>query len=196
MSGSVSAVVLTDAARVVQDDGPRSLAYFCQQEPIRVEASLIAHLKQVAAKPGAKNVRLCLHPGPDAAFHEMIIVEKRGKYYRPHKHLSKGESYHLIEGEMAAFVFEEDGTVKDACHLTPQGTMLYRVGANMYHAILPLSDLIVYHESKPGPFMGATDSVYPTWAPDGTHPDEVSAFTERLLDTLREQRAAQRTRSV
>ena len=181
---AASAVVLDDPSRVARDDGPKSLAYFCKGEPVRVDAALIARLKAEAARSGAKNVRLCLHESPGAAFHDMIIVEKQGKYYRPHKHAAKGESYHIIEGTLAAFVFDEAGGVQDACRLTPGGTMIYRVGAGMYHAVLPISELVVYHEAKPGPFLGGADSLYPAWAPDGTNPDDVAAFRQRLLRVL------------
>ena len=182
-----STVRLDDSASTRRDDSGKSVAFFCQRLPARVDQDLLEQLKRIARDPatGGKNVRLCLHDGPGAAFHEMVILERKGRYYRPHKHLTKGESYHLIEGSMAAFIFEDDGTIADACVLDPSDRFLYRVGTNMYHAILPLSDWIVYHESKPGPFTGEGDSVYPAWAPDGRDASAVAAYVRTLHDAIK-----------
>lgn len=181
---ALSAIVLEDPRWVRLDHGARSLAYFCLKSPVRVDKELLEQLKGIAVGLEGRNLRLCLHDSPGATFHEMIILEKRDKYYRPHKHLAKGESYHLIEGSLAAFVFDTRGGVVDACLLEAQGTFLYRVGANMFHSVMPLTDLVVYHESKPGPFEGESDSIYPDWAPDGSDGEEVARYRERLLRAL------------
>ncbi|MBI1916538.1 MAG: cupin fold metalloprotein, WbuC family [Planctomycetes bacterium] len=179
-----SSIVLADPECVWIDDGPWSRGYFCKRAPVRIDGALVAELKAEAARLGDRNVRLCLHDSPDAAFHEMVIVERRGKYYRPHKHLRKGESYHVIEGEMGAFVFDEYGRILDASRLSAEGNFLYRVGANMYHAVMPLTDLVVYHEAKPGPFLREGDSVYPPWAPDGSDSEAAIRYTAELLRAL------------
>ena len=181
---ALSSVDLQDSESVWVDEGGRSLGYFCQKKPVKVDEELIQKLKDTSARLDGKNLRLCLHEGPDAAFHEMIILERRSNYYRPHKHMSKGESYHIMEGSQAVFIFDEQGKVIDACVLEPQGSFIYRVGPNMYHAVMPLSDLIIYHESKPGPFIREGDSVFPDWAPDGTDPQEVVEFVDKLQQQL------------
>jgi len=58
--------------------------------------------------------------------------------------------------------------------------VVYRVGARMYHAVLPLTPWVIYHESKPGPFLGEADCVYPAWAPDGQDAGAVAAYTSML----------------
>ena len=180
---TLSSVYLNNPQSVWLDGEAKSVAYFCKRNPVRVGAELIEELKAMAARSG-RNVRLCLHDKPSAAFHEMIILEHAGSYYRPHKHRGKGESYHVIEGSMAAFVFDEAGRVVDACRLAPGADFLYRVGADTYHGVLPLTDQVVYHESKPGPFGGEADSLYPAWAPDGSREAEVAEFRGRLLRAL------------
>ena len=180
----ISTVALDDPSSVWQDPHAKSFAYFCKRRPVRIDQALLAELKRLAGERGGQNVRLCLHEGPGAAFHDMIILEHPGKYYRPHQHLAKGESYHIIEGAMGVFVFEPDGRVADACRLTPTGTVVYRVDATMHHAVMPLSDPVIYHESKPGPFTGESDSVYPDWAPDGRDQDAAAAYTAALRTAL------------
>jgi len=181
---SLSSIHLHDSRSVQRAEG-RSLAFFCKRKPVRVDRELVSELKRVASELNGKNVRLCLHEGPEARFHDMVIVEHPGNYYRPHKHLEKGESFHILEGSMAVFVFDEQGQVVDACVLEEQGNFLYRIDTDMYHAVMPLSDRVVYHESKPGPFTGAGDSVFPAWAPEGCDPDEVRRYTDFLRSTLK-----------
>lgn len=183
----ISAINLSDPESVRLDESGRSAAYFCRRTPIKVDADLVAELKKASSRLGGNNVRLCLHDSPEAAFHEMINLEHRGKYYRPHKHLTKGESYHLIEGSMGAIIFDEDGKMLDANVLEPQNNFLYRVGTNMYHAVMPLTDLIIYHESKPGPFLLEGDSVFAPWSPDGSDDDAVAEYVGKLEDMLRAQ---------
>ncbi len=85
---------------------------------------------------------------------------------------------------MGVFVFDGGGNVVDAGVLEAQGTFLYRIDVDMYHAVMPLSDLVIYHESKLGPFTGEGDSVYPPWAPDGSDADEVKEYTNSMLYAL------------
>ena len=85
---------------------------------------------------------------------------------------------------MAAFVFDEYGQVIDANVLDSSSVFLYRVGGNTYHLAVPLSELLIYHESKPGPFLHDNDSVFPLWAPDGTDSEQGLAYTKILLQVM------------
>lgn len=172
-----------DEGKLRRDTTARTMAFFCKRHPVRVDKAVIAELKQLAAD-GGKNVRVCLHDGPEAEHHDMVILEHRGKYYRPHKHLRKGEAFHIIEGYMGIFCFEDTGAVADACVLEPGD--IYRVGVNMYHAVMPLTDQVIYHENKPGPFEGECDSIYPDWAPDGSDASAAGAYMQELKDQLPE----------
>jgi len=176
-----SIITLDDPHCVRIDDGPRSRAYFCQKTPLKVNQRLIQELKEImATQIGNKNLRLCLHSSPEAPFHEMIIFERKTKYYRPHRHEDKGETFHIIEGEMGVFCFDDDGQVREVNILSKKGDLIYKIEAGMYHAVLPLTDIIIYYESHPGPFRGTGDSIYPSWAPDESNPEKVKEYTDRL----------------
>ena len=177
---SASKVNLKDTASAQPASGGRTPAWFRPKLPVRVDAELIAEMKSESDRLGRSNVRLCLHDSPQAGFHEMIIVEHRGKYYRPHKHLKKGESYHIIEGQMRVYTFEDDGKLLDLCLLSPGASFIYRVGVNMFHAIEPVTERIIYHEAKLGPFEGDGDSVWAPWAPDGADPEKAREWAEAL----------------
>jgi len=180
----ISTIVLDDSASVTQVAGPRSIAYFCKRRPVRVDDKLIGQLKECARKSGNRNVRLCLHESPDALFHNMLILEHKGNYYRPHKHLTKGESFHIIEGSMGVFTFDEKGDLLDSCLLGGEANLIYRVGVDMFHAVMPLSDVVIYHETKPGPFLGERDSIFSLWSPDPNDREKVAIFKNKLRNSL------------
>ena len=180
----LSTINLMDPNSVRFDDSGRSAAYFCRKTAVQVSFALISELKEVASQLGDKNVRICLHDGPDAPFHEMVNLEHRGRYYRPHKHPSKGESYHIIEGSMGLFIFDENGSVTDANILDPQSRFLYRVGRDTYHTLIPLTELLIYHEAKLGPFLRQGDSIFAPWSPDGDDIETAMQYTKGLLQNL------------
>ena len=177
-----SLIRLDDAQTVRLDDSGRSPAYFCLRKPVAVTRELIADL-MARGKGAGQGIRLCLHEGPEALLHDMIVVQYAGQYFRPHKHLEKGESYHMIEGEMGVVIFDDGGRTVDACRMGASGTAIYGVGTGMYHANFPLTEVAVYHESRPGPFA-AGDSVFAPWEPDGEDEKATREFMVELSRKL------------
>jgi cupin fold WbuC family metalloprotein len=171
---------------VKQDKQARSLSYYFTKDVAYVNQDMIAQLIEESAQNGNCNARICLHTSPDANFHEMIIMEYRDKYFRPHKHLEKGESCHIIQGEVAMFAFDDMGHVTHSHIVGRNGNMICRVGIDQWHTVVPLTEYAIYHESKPGPFLGASDSIYPEWAPDGTDKKDALLFMESLIQCAEE----------
>jgi cupin fold WbuC family metalloprotein len=180
----ISRVILTDPHSVRVDEGGRSVGFFCTGLPAKVDASVLSQLKDAASRYPGKNVRLCLHSGPEATFHTMVVLDRKGTYYPPHKHVDKGECWHVIEGSMAAFAFNESGEVIDAQRLDSTDAFLYRLEVGMYHTVIPLTEMVLYHESKPGPFLGSKDSVVPDWASIPSNQMERDEILQRLLTFL------------
>lgn len=178
MSLSKISLLNSDDQKLREDKGAKTVSFFVLQRPVKVDQTLIGELKAVSESRGGVNVRVCLHDSPDARHHDMVILEQKGKYYRPHKHLDKGEAFHVIEGCLGILAFSEQGDVIDAVAVNPHE--IYRVEAGMYHAVAPVTDQVIYHENKPGPFLGEGDSIYPDWAPDGTEVGEVEGYMSQL----------------
>ena len=178
MTLSSISLLRPDPDQLCKDKGAKSISFFCRRRPVRIDHALFAELRQVSISNGGKNVRVCLHDGPKARHHDMVILENRGKYYRPHKHRDKGEAFHVIEGRLGLFTFSDSGEVIDSCVLAPGE--IYRVEENAYHAVLPMTKQVIYHENKPGPFTGEGDSIFPNWAPDGNDEIEQAAYSTSL----------------
>ena len=174
------------SADVIQDKNAKSLSYYFTKDVARIDREIVNQLVEESARNGNCNARICLHTSPTANFHEMIILEYRGRYYRPHKHLHKGESCHIIEGKVAMFVFNDDGSVAHCCVAGEDENLICRVGVNQWHTVIPITEYAVYHESKPGPFLGEADSIYPDWAPDGSNPVDVQEYMDTLLSIVGE----------
>ncbi len=91
--------------------GARTEAYTLTGPALAVDDALLAFLKERLEQTGQNTVRVCLHDGPEAALHQMVIVHRRGGEFRPHKHLTKAESYHMIEGRLRIRLFDDQGSV-------------------------------------------------------------------------------------
>ncbi len=177
-----SLIRLDDSEAVRLDSSGKSLAYFCRRKPVAVTKELVADLVARGAGTG-QGIRLCLHEGPDALLHDMIVVQYGGQYFRPHKHLEKSESYHMIDGEMGIVIFDDEGKVVEACRMDTSNTTVYGVGPGMYHTNFPLTEVAVYHESRPGPLVSG-DSVLAPWGPDDNDEAEAGRFVAELTRLL------------
>ena len=165
----------------VRDHKAKSLSYFCTDPTAaEVDLDLVHFLVGVSEENGNCNARICLHTSPASNFHEMIILERKGYYFPPHKHAGKGQSCHIIVGEALCFVFDETGQVTRCRVLGNGGNILFRVGDEQYHMILPLTDYAVYHEAKPGPFLPVGDSIFASWAPKRDDTEAVAAYLDGL----------------
>jgi cupin fold WbuC family metalloprotein len=182
MSLSTISLIELDPERVSEATGAKTAAFFCHRLPVRVDRAVIEELKLISNQRGKVNVRICLHEDPSANHHDMIALERRGRYYRPHKHACKGDTFHLLEGKLGIFAFDESGAVTDAVVLLPGE--IYRTAVNTYHAILPLSEFVIHHENKPGPFEGSNDSIFPDWAPDGGNQIVADEYVRQLASRL------------
>lgn len=174
-----------DPTVVREDTAARSVSFFVQALPIMIDRTLIAEMKQVSAARGDKNVRVCLHSGPDASHHDMVILEHGGGFYPPHRHPGKAETFHVIEGALGVISYDEQGGAVEA-GVVAEGEV-YRLAIELYHLVMPKSDIVVYHESKPGPFLGKEDLISPPWLPksgDDAAMARLRADAEELLNRL------------
>lgn len=152
-----------DARLVREDTSAKSVAFFAKVRPVWVGKALYEELKQVSIDRGGRNVRLCLHSTPADDQHDMIILNRKGTLLPPHRHPGKAETFHLVEGRLAVFSFEENGDSAEAGVLSPGE--VYRFNLDHYHTVMPLDDFVIFHESRVGPFLGDSDLIFPDWGP-------------------------------
>jgi cupin fold WbuC family metalloprotein len=146
---------------------------------VGVSPDWIERLKKIALESPMRRARYCLHQSDEDLVHEMIIALARDCLFKPHKHRAKAESYHMIQGRMVFIMFDDEGKPIRVALLTPpgQGGMIaFRIAESIYHAVLPLDELVVYQETTSGPFVKDEATVAP-WAPNDI--DELRRFLER-----------------
>lgn len=109
---------------------------------VQVTHADVAWLKAQAAQNERRRIRLCAHKNIDDSLHEMLIVHTRDIYVRPHKHLNKSESFHVIEGQVDVILFSDDGKITDVIQMSDYASgccFYYRMaGSALPHLAAPL----------------------------------------------------------
>jgi cupin fold WbuC family metalloprotein len=153
------------------------------EDPIvTVDAGDIAAMKRAAESNPRRRIRLCAHRSVDDQVHEMLIVHTSDTYVRPHKHLGKSESFHVIDGEVDVVIFTDDGAVAEVIPMGPFQSgraFFYRIADPLYHTLLIRSPVLVFHEATTGPF-NRDQSAFAPWAPADDNPDAVVRYLADL----------------
>lgn len=156
--------------------------YVAADPVVQVDGVQLATLKQEAARNPRQRVRICAHKGPADRLHEMLIVLTNRVYIRPHKHVNKTESFHVIEGTATVVFFDDNGGIQEVLRIgdSRSGRPFYfRNDDARYHTQIITSDSLVFHEITNGPFNRA-DTIFAPWAPDESDVAAVAAYRERL----------------
>lgn len=122
---------------------------------VLADCGLIAFLKQQASSTPLKRARLCAHPSAEADQHDMVIASHRETYVTPHRHMSKSESFMIVEGEADILLFSDDGALTDVIAMSHAGSGLpfyYRMPQGQYHSLRIRSEILVFVEASKGPF--------------------------------------------
>jgi len=142
----------------------------------------IAFLKEEAQLNERKRIRLCTHRDVGDLLHEMIIVHTKDTYVRPHKHLNKVESFHVIEGRANVILFDDNGHIIQIVEVgayQSNQAFYYRVADPLYHTLMIETGQFVFHETTNGPFR-STDTVFAPWAPKESNKHAVKVFMRDL----------------
>jgi len=148
-----------------RDKEAKSLSYNYSVSPHKLLTLDMLDAMILTASKKRQNVRINFHSDSNELHHDMIILQWRGTYVRPHKHQNKSESCFVIKGEHHFIVFDEMGNSIDKVMMGPVKARFYKVNAGYYHMSIPVSDYVIFYESKNGPFVKKDDSIFPDWSP-------------------------------
>ena len=155
---------------------------YTEQEFVSLSSFDMDFLKKKAVKNRRKRIRLCAHKNLQEAVHEMIIVHTNDAYVRPHKHLRRCESFHVIEGIADVIIYDDKGNPLETIKIGDynSGRNFYcRIPQAYFHSLIIRSDFLVFHETTQGPF-DKTDTVFASWAPSEEDSIQIEAFKRRL----------------
>jgi cupin fold WbuC family metalloprotein len=159
---------------------------FATGDIVHVGDSLIEDLVREAREAPLKRARFCLHHSPDDALHEMVIALLRGSYIRPHRHVGKTESFHVIAGRLQIVLFDDDGQVTKRIPMGPRGSgrpFLCRLAGAAWHTVVVEDEWVVFHEVTRGPFR-PEDTQYASWAPQESESEGARRFVAALHDPV------------
>jgi len=125
------------------------------QDTIYIDRKKLDELKILAQKDPNKRARICLHKDDGEMIQEMIIAFCKDSYVRPHRHIDKSESYHIIEGRIEIIFFNDNGIEIDKVVLSDkidEHPFLFRISNSAWHTVVPKSDFVIIHEVTKGPF--------------------------------------------
>ena len=168
---------------LVEDKKAKTKSFYSKKEGLVFDKKFLIFLEKFYIKE-KKDIRICLHTSSNDNHHDMIILQQKKNFYFPHKHLKKGETYHIIKGKMACVLFDNLGKIKLKCVLNKND--IFRTPINVFHTMLPISKYVIYHESKVGPFLKKNDSIFPKWIKKIIHnKDKVHKFKKKILDRVK-----------
>ena len=159
---------------------------YADEDIIKVNQQNINWLKEMSQRNRRQRIRLCTHKSIDDCLHEMLIVHRKDTYVRPHKHLNKSESFHIIEGSVDVIIFNNIGEIIEVIKM---GEVLsgyefyYRISEACFHTLLIHSDFLVFHETTSGPF-NREDTIFAPWTPAEEDNLAVEKFRQDLRDRI------------
>jgi cupin fold WbuC family metalloprotein len=148
---------------------------------LKITPEHIARLRERSLHNERRRARLCAHLTLTDPIHEMVISLARGTYIRPHRHVGKTESFHMIEGELEVILFDDNGVVREVIRMGPYRsgkTFFYRLTEPCFHTVMVSSTVAILHETTNGPFNPA-ETEYPAWGPVEGDPS-VSSYLDQL----------------
>ncbi len=140
-------------------------------------------IKENALKSQKLRSRICIHKSSSDKLHEMLLTLQKGSYVRPHKHINKAESFHIIQGTGFIIIFDDESRIHDVTQLGDYNSgkiFYYRLDAPFYHMVIVTSDELVFHETTTGPF-NKEDTIFPSWSPNEDDIREIKKFLEKMI---------------
>lgn len=154
--------------------------------PIQLlDEALMAHTVQRALGSPRLRMNHNFHPSDLSNPHRFLNALVRGTYCPPHRHSDppKSETFLVLKGEVAVFLFDGSGSVIAHHLLGRDGLWGIDISPGHWHSIASVSETAVCFEVKPGPWEPANDKEFPAWAPHEGDPRSVQ-YLEQLLGTL------------
>jgi cupin fold WbuC family metalloprotein len=144
---------------------------------------LVRSLIASAGQSPRRRMNHNFHAGPQDNPHRFLNVFLEGTYIAPHRHLSppKSEMFVVLEGAVALFCFDDDGTVRSR-HLLGRGHPAWGIdlAPGVWHTLTAVTPHALCLEVKPGPWDPASDKEFAPWAPGEGDPGAVE-YLRKLL---------------
>ena len=161
--------------------------FYTQDTITQINQKDISFLKANIKNTEKKRIRLCTHMNEQENLQEMFIALSKETYIRPHKHLNKAESLHVLEGEADVVFFDEKGKITKIISLSKNLSkhyFYYRINEPTYHTFIVKSDIFIFHETTHGPF-NKSETLYAPWSPQEKDFKKIHQFVSDLKESAK-----------
>jgi glucose-6-phosphate isomerase len=165
-----------------EDKISRSKSFYLVNPYQKIDKTIIKFLKNFSRNNNRCDVRVCLHTSPKDKHHDMIVIQNKKHFHPPHKHLDAGDTIYCINGILGCFIFKDNGEIKYSCKI--KSGEMFKVKHKIYHCLMPLTDAVIFLETRAGPFNPKKKILIPKWCPNLTNRLLIDKFKKKLLKFL------------
>ena len=134
------------------DFSGKSPAFFLKKKNLKINNRLIKDLINYSKKNDNINCRICLHSSKKDKIHSMIVLINKNNHSRVHKHIGSDEIYNYISGSFYVLIYKLNKIIKKIL-ISNKEHFIYKVKKGTMHNILPLGNIVVFHEIKMNPYQ-------------------------------------------
>lgn len=152
-----------------------------------IDNKLLDELTEKAKNSPRLRMNHNFHEQLDDPLNRLLNAMEPDTYIRPHRHLNpdKDESFLLLRGKAAVFIFDEEGHITEQTLLDPQaGRYGADIKAGVWHGMLVLESGSVVYEAKPGPFVPVSPGNFASWSPEPEDTESVRQFLSYLRQNV------------
>tara|TARA_B110000008_G_scaffold279635_1_gene327623 strand:- start:2725 stop:3222 length:498 start_codon:yes stop_codon:yes gene_type:complete len=146
-----------------------------------VNNKIIEEIKYEALKSSRHMARFLMHLSHEDLIQEMLIAMGKECVVSPNSAAGKSESLQVIEGRLLLVIFDLDGNIVKEEEMAPAGSNLssiYRLNSTPWHTMIPLTEMVVVHETLQGPFESSSEAM-PSWVPSDN--SNMKKFIQKIL---------------
>jgi len=140
--------------KFLEDKKAKSLSFFYKEKikfPI-LDKNLLDVMSEIS-NLGKIDLRLNLHSSVKKKHHDMVILQRKSSKRFIHKHLSQGETIHIMKGSITILLFNKKKKLIKKIILNKKNKLICRIPTNLNHCVQIKSPYAIYHETKKGPFI-------------------------------------------
>ncbi|MDA3967434.1 WbuC family cupin fold metalloprotein [Helicobacter sp. WB40] len=133
-------------------------------------------------KEKKQSTRICLHRNGESDLHNMLIAHLRGNYIRPHKNPTKSKAYQIVDGDMRIIGINYNEEKLFDINLANE--KILRIEKDIYLLLLPVSEVVVFHEIALGPFIASNSlrgggQIYASFSPQENDKGGINEFVAK-----------------
>ena len=167
---------------LIEDKKGRSKSFYLKNPYQKIDKKIIEFLKKYSSKNKNCDVRVCFHENNNSLHHDMLVLQNKKNFYKPHMHSKCGDTIMCLYGKMGCFTFNKSGKITSNS-LIKNGEF-FKVKKKIYHVFIPVSSITIFFETRSGPFNPKDKQLIPTWSPKNERNQR--KFKKKLYSALNE----------